>query len=80
MKRLFSLVVAAAAVLAFAAAPATADQALKLGPGPPTLTGSFDGNGALVFHCNPFIPGEGPGAVVFTPSGGVRGNCPAAEL
>ena len=31
MKRLFSLVVAAAALLAFAAVPASADQALKLG-------------------------------------------------
>jgi hypothetical protein len=75
MKRLFSFVVVAAAVLAFFAGPASADQALKLGPGPPLLSGDFDGNGALVFHCNPLNPGEGPGAVVFTPAGGVRGNC-----
>jgi hypothetical protein len=80
MRRLLSVVVAAAAVLAVSAGPASADQALKLGPGPPTLTGSFEGKGALVFHCNPFIPGEGPGAVVLTRSGAVRGNCPAAEL
>ena len=79
MKRLFSFAVAAAAVLAFSAAPATADQALKLGPGPPVLSGDFDGKGALVFHCNPFNPGEGPGAAVFTPKGGVRGNCSTAE-
>jgi hypothetical protein len=75
MKRLFSFAVAAAAVLAFSAGPASADQALKLGPGPPTLSGDFDGHGALVFHCNPRIPGEGPGAAVFTPKGAVRGNC-----
>ena len=56
-----------------------AEQALKLGPGPPTLTGDFDGHGALVFHCNPRLPDEGPGAVVFTPGGAIRGNCPAAE-
>ncbi len=74
MKRLFSVVIAAAAVLAFSAGPATADQALKLGPGPPTLSGDFDGKGAFVFHCNPQFPEEGPGAVVFTPKGGVRGN------
>ena len=81
MKRLFSVAVAAAAVLAFSAGPATADQALKLGPGPPLLTGDFDGQGALVVHCNPQFPGEGPGAVVFTPSGDFRGHkdCFAAE-
>jgi hypothetical protein len=75
MKRLLTLVIAAAAVLALCAGPASAEQALKLGKGPPTLTGDFDGNGALVFHCNPFIPGEGPGAAVFTPTGAIRGNC-----
>jgi hypothetical protein len=79
MRRLFSVAVAAAAVVAFSAAPAGAEQALKLGPGPPTLSGDFDGHGAFVFHCNPFIAGEGPGANVFTPGGAVRGNCPAAE-
>jgi hypothetical protein len=77
MKRLFSFVVAAAAVLAFSAGPATADQALKFGPGPPTVSGDFDGKGAFVFHCNPFE--EDPGAVVFTPKGGVRGTCSTAE-
>ena len=80
MRRLFSAVVTAAAVLGFSAGPATADQAFKLGPGPPTLSGDFDGNGALVFHCNPFIAGEGPGASVFTPNGGNRGNCPTADF
>jgi ABC-type glycerol-3-phosphate transport system substrate-binding protein len=75
MKRLFSFVVAAAAVLAFCAGAATADQALKLGPGPPALSGDFDGKGALVVHCDVFVLGEDPGAVVFTPKGGVRGAC-----
>jgi hypothetical protein len=75
MRRPFSAVITAAALLAFSAGPAPADQALKLGPGPPTLSGDFDGHGALVFHCNPFIPGEGPGAAVFTPGGAIRGNC-----
>jgi hypothetical protein len=77
MKRLFSFVVAAVALLAFSAGPATAEQALKLGPGPPLLTGDFDGNGAFVLHCNPRFPGEGSGAVVFTPGGEFRGskNC-----
>jgi hypothetical protein len=81
MKRVLSVSVAAAAVLAFSASPATADQALKLGPGPPLLTGDFDGRGALVIHCNPQFPGEGSGAVVFTPGGVFRGNkdCFAAE-
>jgi hypothetical protein len=76
MRRLFSLVTCAAAVLAVCATPAAAEQALKLGPGPPTLSGDFDGHGAFVFHCKPFIPGEGPGASVFTPGGSQRGNCP----
>ena len=74
MKRLFSSIGAAAAVLAISAGPASADQALKLGPGPPLLTGDFDGNGALVVHCNPRFPGEGPGAVVFTPTGEFHGH------
>jgi hypothetical protein len=78
MKRLFSFVIAAALVLALSAGPASADQALKLGPGPPLLSGSFDGSGAFVVHCNPLLPGEGPGAAVFTPPGAVRDNCPAA--
>lgn len=79
MKRVFSFVVAVAAMLAFSAGRANADQAIKLGPGPPTFTGSFDGKGALVFHCNPFFPGQGPGATPFIPGGAIRGNCPAAE-
>ena len=76
MRRLFSVVVAAAAAVALSAAPAAADQALKLGPGPPTLTGDFDGRGAFVFHCNPRL-GEGSGVDVFTPTGAVRGTCAA---
>jgi hypothetical protein len=77
MRRLFSFVVAAAAVLAFSAAPASAEQALKFGPGPPSLSGDFDGRGAFVVHCNPInptFPGERPGAAVFTPEGDERGN------
>jgi hypothetical protein len=79
MKRLFSFVVAAAAVLAFSAGPATADQAFKLGQGPPVLSGDFDGKGALVFHCDRLDPGQGPGALVLVPAGGVRGHCATAE-
>ena len=79
MKRVLSLAIAVAAVLAFSAGPASADQAQKLGPGPPAFTGSFLGEGALVFHCNPFTPGLGPGATPFIPGGGIRGNCPMAE-
>jgi hypothetical protein len=78
MKRLFSFVVAAAAALAFSAAPASADQALKFEPGPPLFTGDFEGRGALVLHCTPLNPGEGPGVVVSAPAG-VRGNCLSAE-
>ncbi len=75
MRRPFSVLVAAAAVLAVSAAPAPADQALKLGPGPPTFSGDFENRGALVFHCNPFF--DGPGATPFIPGDAIRGNCPA---
>lgn len=76
MRRFFSVVLAAAAVLALSAGPAAADQALKLGQGPPLFSGDFEGNGALVLHCNAF---GAPGAFAFTPGGDVRGNCPGGD-
>ena len=77
MRRTFSAAIATAALLALSAAPASAEQALKFGPGPPMFSGDFDGNGALVFHCKALD--GGPGATPFLRDGTIRGNCPGAE-
>lgn len=67
MRRFFSMVLAAAAMVAFSAGPAAADND-KIGEGgPPILSGNE--NGAGVFHCNAI---EGSSASVFTPNGDIR--------
>jgi hypothetical protein len=71
-------VLAAAAVLGISAGPAAAEQALRLGKGPPLLTGDFDGTGAFVIHCNA-LSETTPGVVVLGPTGERRGgNCPGS--
>ncbi len=61
MRRLFSALFAASALLAFTASPASAFTSEDQPPGPPLFTG---GPGAVVLHCNSETLGGDRGVIV----------------
>ena len=72
MRRLFTLAVAVAAVLAFTASPAAAVNSGQQPPGPPHVSG---GDNAVVFHCNSEVIGGDRGVVILNQNGINSNNC-----